>query len=75
MRNLLQSLASHEQSEKARLLMETQEKKEKLYRLIIEHSCIVDGKIGWSNLELLPHLSAQVKRRPNDPVWYVYSYL
>lgn len=65
---LVQSFASP-QSEKARLMMEVREKKEKLYRLIDEYSIVNDGKIGLSNFDLLPHLWPQVNPRPSDPVW------
>jgi hypothetical protein len=71
---VLQNFQSHG-SEKANLLMQVQQKKELLYNLICEHGCEVNGKMCLPNLELLRHLSAQVKPRPSDLAWYVNIHL
>jgi hypothetical protein len=67
---VLQNFQSHG-SEKANLLKQVQQNKELLYNLICEHGCEVNGKICLPNIELLRHLSAQVKPRPSDLAWYI----
>ncbi|CAM0953340.1 unnamed protein product [Alopecurus aequalis] len=65
-RKFSKNLQSHD-SEKAYILRQVQQKKELLYNLICEHADSAGGSL--QNFQLLHHLSAQVKPKPNDFAW------
>ncbi|KAF6998047.1 hypothetical protein CFC21_014206 [Triticum aestivum] len=69
--NLTQAFSSHGKEEAGREVLEQiQEKKEKLYDLILRHGYKRnDGSMCYSNVQLMHHLSAHIKPRPESIAW------
>ena len=68
---LTQALSSHGKEEAGREVLEQiQEKKERLYDLILRHGYKRnDGSMCYSNVQLMHHLSAHIKPRPQSIAW------
>ncbi|KAF6986806.1 hypothetical protein CFC21_004526 [Triticum aestivum] len=69
--NLTQAFSSHGKEEAGREVLEQiQEKKEKLYDLILRHGYKRnDGSMCYANVQLMHHLSAHIKPRPESIAW------
>ncbi|KAF6985873.1 hypothetical protein CFC21_003690 [Triticum aestivum] len=74
---LTQALSSHGKEEAGREVLEQiQEKKERLYDLILRHGYKRnDGSMCYSNVQLMHHLSAHIKPRPQSIAWYSTYFL